>query len=414
MSSTVIIGAGIIGTASAYYLSQSSHTRAEDIHLVEVTPELFCSASGNAGGFLAKDWFSPAVAPLGALSFKLHKELADANKGKEKWGYCTSTGTSLTQGSPRGATGFDWLRHDASRAEAAKGKHEYYEGQGPAWLVRTEGSNLDIISEGNSVAQVDPRRLSQFLLGQCKARGVQFHHPARPVSVSKDLRDHLASVRIQSATDESETDIPCTRLLITGGAWSPDIFRTLFPESSFTPPINSLAGHHLLVRSPRWSVPNETLGCHSVFTTDDSGFSPELFSRIGSEIYVAGLNDSSLRIPTTPAGAEALVDEGSVERLRKVATRMMVREGCPDDLEVIRTGLCFRPVTASGRSILDRIADKKLSGGFKTLGGGEGGVWIAAGHGPWGISLALGTGKVMAEMMEGQPTSADVSGLGMK
>ncbi|KAL9096577.1 MAG: hypothetical protein Q9165_001064 [Trypethelium subeluteriae] len=413
MSSTVIIGAGIIGTASAYYLSESSHTRAEDIHLVEVTPELFCSASGNAGGFLAEDWFSPAVAPLGALSFKLHKELAVENNGKEKWGYSPSTGTSLTQGSRRGGTGLDWLRHNASRAEAAGGKHDYYEGQGPAWLVRTEGSNLDIISEDKSVAQVDPRRLCQFLLGQCKARGVQFHHPARPLSVSKDLRDNLASVRIQSANDESETDIPCTRLLIAAGAWSPDVFRTLFPESSFTPPIDSLAGHHLIVRSPRWSVSNEELGCHSVFTTDDSGFSPELFSRIGNEIYVAGLNDSSLRLPATPTEAKDLINEGSIEKLRKVATRMMVREGCPDDLELIRTGLCFRPVTASGRPILDRITDKKLSGGLKTLGGGEGGVWIAAGHGPWGISLALGTGKVMAEMIEGQPLSADVSELGM-
>ena len=55
MSGTVIIGAGIIGCATAYYLSESSSTRAQDIHLVEVTPELFCSASGNAGGFLASD-----------------------------------------------------------------------------------------------------------------------------------------------------------------------------------------------------------------------------------------------------------------------------------------------------------------------------------------------------------------------
>ena len=44
----------------------------------------------------------------------------------------------------------------------------------------------------------------------------------------------------------------------------------------------------------------------------------------------------------------------------------------------------------------------------------DGGVFIAAGHGPWGISHSLGTGKVMAEMLEGEELSADVGALGMQ
>lgn len=54
-NNTIILGAGIIGTATAYYLSLSPDTPAQSIHLVETTPELFSSASGYAGGFLAKD-----------------------------------------------------------------------------------------------------------------------------------------------------------------------------------------------------------------------------------------------------------------------------------------------------------------------------------------------------------------------
>lgn len=53
--STVIIGAGIIGCATAYYLSHSGNTKPDTIHLIEASPELFASASGNAGGFLASD-----------------------------------------------------------------------------------------------------------------------------------------------------------------------------------------------------------------------------------------------------------------------------------------------------------------------------------------------------------------------
>ena len=273
---------------------------------------------------------------------------------------------------------------------------------------------LDIISEDNTVAQVDPRRLSHFLLDQCKARGVQFHHPARPLSVSKDLRDSLASIRIQSTIDDSETDIPCTRLILTAGAWTPSVFRTLFPQSTYTPPIGSLAGHHIVVRSPRWNSKQETKGCHSVFTTDTSGFSPELFSRLGGEIYIAGLNDPTLHIPATPTEAKAMINKDSTAKLKKVATRLMVAEGSADALDIIREGLCFRPVTPSGHPILGRIDDEKLGPRLRTLGENEGGVWLAAGHGPWGISHSLGTGKVLAEMMEGKPTSARVKALGLE
>lgn len=75
-------------------------------------------------------------------------------------------------------------------------------------------------------------------------------------------------------------------------------------------------------------------------------------------------------------------------------------------------GLCFRPVTNRGTPILGRIPDERL-GSIGTRGGSEGGVWLAAGHGPWGISLSLGSGKIMAEMIQGRSTSVSVSGLGL-
>ena len=53
--STVIVGAGIIGCATAYYLAHSGNTKPDTIHLVEASPELFASASGKGAGFLASD-----------------------------------------------------------------------------------------------------------------------------------------------------------------------------------------------------------------------------------------------------------------------------------------------------------------------------------------------------------------------
>lgn len=302
--------------------------------------------------------------------------------------------------------GYDWLDKGSSRAEAAA-FHQFREGSGPAWLTKKKGDSLETIGEDDTCAQVDPLRLSQFLLDESLKRGVKLHHPARAVSVSKDAEGNLSGVRVRSEKDGTETDIPCSRLAITSGAWSPAVFSTLFPKSSMRLPVTSLAGHSLVVRSPRWSKELEDWGCHAVFSTDAGGFSPEIFSRIGGEIYIAGLNDASLPLPKT--GADAKVDPGSVQQLKVVARKMLgLPEGQEDDLEVLREGLCFRPVTRMGDPIISRIADSKLGDGLKTRGRGSGGVFLAAGHGPWGISLSAGTGKVLSELIEGTETSADV------
>ena len=62
--STVIIGAGIIGCATAYNLAHSGNTKPDTIHLVEASPELFASASGRAAGFCAADCKPASCLPV--------------------------------------------------------------------------------------------------------------------------------------------------------------------------------------------------------------------------------------------------------------------------------------------------------------------------------------------------------------
>jgi len=239
---------------------------------------------------------------------------------------------------------------------------------------------------------------------------VHLHHPARILSVSADLRGELSSVRILSVPTGTETDLPCTRLILTAGAWTPSVFAALFPASPLSIPVTPLAGHSLVVRSPRWhATAHRDSDCHAVFTTDPGGFSPEIFSRVGGEIYVAGLNSDAIPLPAR--ATDALVDDAAIARLRAVAAKLLGLPGREEELEVVRQGLCFRPVTPTGRPIVARVDDALLGGGMATRGGGEGGVFLSAGHGPWGISLSLGTGKVLAELVEGKATSASLRGL---
>ena len=135
-----------------------------------------------------------------------------------------------------------------------------------------------------------------------------------------------------------------------------------------------------------------------------------------TEIYVAGLNSSTLPLPELATDLHK--DEKAQKQLQEVTVRLSgaSKEGASiseNDLEVVREGLCFRPVAPTGNPILCRINDEKF--GKRTSGMEKGGgIFVAAGHGPWGISMSLGTGKVMSELMMGDETSADIGGLGIR
>jgi hypothetical protein len=92
---------------------------------------------------------------LGALSFRLHQELADKHDGPNNWAYSRSTGTSLMEGSSsHSAQGEDWLAEGGSRADAAA-MHEYHSNErGPTWLRRRQGDSVEMLSEHGGVAQV--------------------------------------------------------------------------------------------------------------------------------------------------------------------------------------------------------------------------------------------------------------------
>ncbi|GAD95770.1 FAD dependent oxidoreductase superfamily [Paecilomyces variotii No. 5] len=441
--STVIIGGGIIGSSIAYYLSSESspHTD-QEVHVIESSSQLFSGASGYAAGFLAKDWFSSSVAPLGALSFDLHHKEASENGGDEKWGYMKSTALSLDVSDVpavrTSARDGDWWSEGTSRADAASVGEAVPEisGDNPLWLTRQEGGSIEKIGDGETAAQVDPLRLCKYLMDSCISRGVQLHQPAEATSVITDnATGAIIGIKVRDLKDQTESVIPCTNLVISAGPWTPAVFKSLFPSSKARVRISPLAGYSLVLRSPRHTEKLEREAykgrSHAVFTTHPAscGFSPEVFSRRGAEIYIAGLNSTRIPLPGKADEAKSLVQKDQIQELKDVSVRLMgkLEEGHhqssddvpnTDDLEVLREGLCFRPVTNRGSPIVSRVGDELLGPGIKTgsldgsnEGRKKGGVFIAAGHGPWGISLSLGTGKVIADMVDGVKTSADISGL---
>jgi glycine/D-amino acid oxidase-like deaminating enzyme len=143
-------------------------------------------------------------------------------------------------------------------------------------------------------------------------------------------------------------------------------------------------------------------GCHAIFTTDaEADFSPEIFSRAGGDIYLAGLNTTAAPIPEL--ASEVRPEPASIEVLMRVA-RKLLGDG---QVDVVRKGFCHRPVSSSRLPLLTRLTQEQTGAIF------NGGVWVGTGHGPWGISLSLGTGLVLAELVLSKSPSADVSRLGL-
>ncbi|KAI0092695.1 hypothetical protein BDY19DRAFT_925648 [Irpex rosettiformis] len=581
MPTTVILGTGIIGLSTAYYLSrfaedeatEGSQTEKHEIHLVEATPELFASASGKAAGFLAKDWFQPAVAPLGEFSFGLHRKLAEEHDGRSKWGWSESTSYSLDrdddeddedeEGEPgelsarhspnspsneniadAGETArpsrsgrsrksdLDWLMSGSSRSTLLDNPivNSQDKGDLPRWL-HARRSSLQPISDRATTGQVDPYRLCQFLLQESSARGVKLHYPARasqlqhmdpndpssktslrlefldsdpkpiselearsspnslsPPAVPRDAPFPLLAVdgaisdgnpTLSYRTNPRTLDIPCDSIVIAAGCWTPRVYRALFPNAGRIPRVTALAGHSIQLRSKHWppippgdlrtvtqdaakiggaasdtasgpadvssdfSPPTDTANhvasltspkpsgaidsppvpttrrdpeqnssgvqtalvpklhsCHAVFTNDPAGYSPEIFSRLSGDIWLGGYNTSSIPLP--PLATQATPHPSSINVLINTGKAL-----CGQDVEIIRGGLCFRPVAPTGRPVIAKVHEADLGDGVRVGGG----VFVATGHGPWGISLSLGTGHVVGEMVLGREPSVDVKSL---
>jgi hypothetical protein len=91
------------------------------------------------------------------------------------------------------------------------------------------------------------------------------------------------------------------------------------------------------VRNPHFKPDNvdEEL-CHAVFATDTLGFSPEFFARTGGELYLAGLNSTSIPLPDV--ATDVRPSKQSIDQLKACARAMMV--GVPGrEFEVLREGL---------------------------------------------------------------------------
>ncbi|CAE7147228.1 unnamed protein product [Rhizoctonia solani] len=389
MRSIAIIGGGIIGASTAYYLSaltqvsakyypilaRSRITRSKqdvEIHIVE-TVSIAAAASGKAGGFLAIDWHSNKTKPLAALSFKLHQELADAHDGVKRWGYRRTNTLQVD---------IDEDRRTKSVPDAE-------------WLKSI--SKHSKLGSEETTGQAHPFHLTQTLAEVAQSRGVRVHlgASASRINFTPDSDKRPAEL-VATKPDGSEIVIPATDIVFAAGPWTGSLARKLLGEK------DAGAAGTIEPSEPSSSIvlrPDEShkITNHMLFTDlnfNDISCEPEVYPRLDGTVYLCGAGWENDSVPLPERADQVKPTPGAIQRLKEAAE--FVSPGTFKNAQVVAEQCCFRPNSQTGLPVIGKVRE---------------GIWMASGHGVWGIQNGPGTGKCLAELILGLPTSADISQL---
>ena len=209
---------------------------------------------------------------------------------------------------------------------------------------------------------LSPARFMAGLLAECERMGVSFHW-------GTEVRDVITNGRTVEAVATTAGEIAADEFVLCGGSWSPELVRAL----RVSVPMQAGKGYSLTVQKPR-QLPELC----SIFTEARIAVTPmDGALRFGGTMEIAGLNeDITLR---------------RVQGIVKAVPRYFP-EFSASDFADIQPWRGLRPCSPDGMPYVGRF------GQYDNLS-------TATGHAMMGLSLAPITGKLMGELLDGEPTS---------
>ncbi|OJD10867.1 hypothetical protein AJ78_08237 [Emergomyces pasteurianus Ep9510] len=427
---TVIIGAGVIGLSTAYYLAHALNDTVSymppsvpDIVIIDSSHDICAGASGEATGGLGDFGFSPHTAPLGAFSYKLHKELASKYNGKEIYKF---SDLGILRVSPKNFSGAPSPPDTWGPSPPV----DKTTSDLPAWINPSNDWNVQSLAEPPHAAHLDPERFCRFLRHQCEMLGIRFLLNSAVTSVQRDdATQSFTSVTVETR-DETHTthSIACKAVVIAAGPWSPRVISKLFPAGRLNLRMNSTnsAGNHVLVRNPRWKPADDENGVNQVFLNNvvNGPHRLDITSFLGGYLYIGGWGAKPERLPEFAEDVQSQPDE--IEAMLKMS-RQYLRMDDNEELEIVKAGRCYRPLAVPNIPTITKVnwemlGDSKLKleseasvNSFKRHGSPlVGGLYINTGHNSDGITLGPGSGKVMSELLLGLTPSVSISNFGLE
>ena len=407
----VIIGGGIIGSCTAYFLSHHSffNPAIHTITILEAT-RIAGGASGKAGGLLALWAYPDAIVPL---SFRLHEELAEKHNGVERWGYrgvfagqIGAKGRIVSKSSTGGKEQIPAkdevenpsISHKISLQKRSEDAMALLKAAGVPkdldWLVPESVTEYEYMGDPNTTAQVHPYQFTTSMVEIAKEKGVNVII-GKAQSIDKSNGEVRTVTYIDKETGQTKT-LPADTVVLAAGAWCPN----LLPEA----PITTIRAHSVTIR------PTRPVSAHVLFTqiqlppsfdkgldsgkisgrTRASVVTPEIYARPNDEVYACGEGDSIAPLPESTDDVEVVESrcEDIISQVSAISDEL--RDG-----EITARQACYLPL---GGPLIGRTHIK--------------GLILSSGHTCWGIQNAPGTGKCVSELIwEGKVKSAKIGSL---
>jgi glycine/D-amino acid oxidase-like deaminating enzyme len=412
----VIIGGGIIGCTSAYFLTRhpSYNPSKHKITLLEAT-KIAGGASGKAGGLLAVWAYPSSIVPL---SYRLHKQLADEHGGEERWGYrrlhvgqvdCRGRqlqvpSKSSVKGKDGDMNGENGEAHVPLQKRSKEAMAKLTAAGMPAeldWISPDCDPVYDEMEDPSTTAQVHPYQFTTAMAELAKEKGVEIRTGAAVSSINYGENGEKAeSVTFEDKSNGKKETIQATDVIVSAGPWT----RSVYPPA----PIAALRAHSVTIKPSR-PVSAFALFTHiqlpsglgkkdngsKFFRRGEQTVTPEIYARPKNEVYACGEGDRLVPLPKSTDLVE--VDES---RCQDIVDHVSAISDELRDGEVTARQACYLPNVnaASGGPLIGHTGVK--------------GLYLASGHTCWGIQNGPGTGKLISEFVfDGEAKSAKIKGL---
>jgi D-amino-acid dehydrogenase len=215
-----------------------------------------------------------------------------------------------------------------------------------------------------SEAHIEPLRAVQAMARLAEAGGAVILPQSEVFDIETDGRRIITGVRTTRGT------LTADQYVLAMGSWTPVLAKRL----SLNVPIQAGKGYALIVEPPFDPPPTAPM----LLVEKKVAVTPRNGSvRLAGTMELGGLDES-----ITPLRVDAIA-RGAREFLN-----------LPHDLKVTETWRGLRPCTPDGLPIISR-APKWDN------------LTIAAGHAMLGLTLATGTGRLVADMLTGEPSVVD-------
>ncbi|KAJ2699857.1 hypothetical protein FB645_005184 [Coemansia sp. IMI 203386] len=303
------------------------------------------------------------------------------------------------------------------------------------WLRTDVVTNLRQVGVTANTAQVDPLKLTRSLLAEAKSMGLEtirakvidvaemgYRPPVIELSIDRHSTKPLDVLQIETPKTTSQTmmemderkghtkvsktkkpyvvlldqeglDIPADKIVVACGAWVTSCLRweAFRDVSASQVPIQGLRVHYLLAK-PKSEIPAQAVFAEINGTVYNGEDAIEIYPRPDGSVFVCGeaLDDPEMP-PHNPF--EPVYSKRATSRLKQIVNDVSTALS----FDVIQYGLaCHLPVHAKGIPVISKVPSSK-------------GLYIAAGHGCWGILNGPATGLAISELLiDGKCSSLDL------